>query len=55
MFKPLHSVFNLKQIVTFIAALWLQVTLIVIICCIASPQRPPDQFETPHATAANSV
>jgi hypothetical protein len=44
MFKSLRPDFNLKQLVMFIAAIWLQTTVLIILCCISSPQmaRPSD-------------
>jgi hypothetical protein len=47
MFKPLQSDFNLKRLVTFVAALWLQVSVLVIFCCISSPPMSghPDRVE----------
>ena len=38
--KPLRPDFNLERLVTFIAALWLQATLLVILCGISSPHMP---------------
>jgi hypothetical protein len=46
MFKPLQPDFNLKRLVMSIAALWLQVTVLVIFCCISSPRM---------STPANNV
>ena len=46
MFKSLHPDFNLKRLVTFIAALWLQVTVLVILCCAFSPQMRKRGFDT---------
>jgi hypothetical protein len=59
MFKPLHPEFNLKRLVAFIAALWLQVTVLVILCCASSPQMPQpsdsDKVDTLHTMAMNGA
>lgn len=57
MFKSLRSDFNLTQLVTFIAALWLQVTVLVILCCASSPQMsaPPSQVDKLHIMAVNGA
>jgi hypothetical protein len=57
MFKPLQPDFDLKRLVTFIAALWLQVTVLVILCCISSPQMssPSNNVDTLHTTAGNGA
>jgi hypothetical protein len=57
MFKPLHSEFNLKRLVIFIAALWLQVTVLVIVCCISSPRmsRPSNDIDAPRVLAVNGA
>lgn len=57
MFKPLHTDFNLNRLVTFIAALWLQVTVLVILCCISSPQtaHPSNNVDTLHNMAVNGA
>ncbi len=57
MFKSLPSDFNLKRLVTFIAALWLQVTALVIFCCISSPQmsRPSGDVDALHTMAMNEA
>ena len=57
MFKSLPSDFNLKRLVTFIAALWLQVTALVILCCISSAQmsRPSGDVDALHAIAMNAA
>ena len=55
MFKSLRPDFNLKQLVTFIAALWLQVTVLVIFCGISSPQMsaPSNKVDTFRTQALN--
>jgi len=57
MFKPLPSNFNLKRLVTFIVALWLQVTALIILCCISSPQMssPANNADTLHTMAVNGA
>lgn len=57
MFKPLHPDFNLKRLVAFIAALWLQVTALVIFCCISSPHMsaPANNVDTTHTMAVDGV
>jgi hypothetical protein len=57
MFKSLRPDFNLKRFVMFIAALWLQVTVLVILCCISSPQmpRPSNDVDALHTLAVNGV
>jgi hypothetical protein len=57
MFKSLHTDFNLKQLVTVIAALWLQITVLVILCCISSPQisRPSNDADTSQTQAVNGT
>jgi hypothetical protein len=57
MFKPLQPDFNLKRFVTFIAALWLQVTALVILCSISSPQMsgPSNNVDTLHTIAMNAA
>jgi hypothetical protein len=57
MFQPLHPEFNLKRLVAFIAALWLQVTVLVILCCASSLQmpQPSDKVDTLHPMACNGA
>ncbi len=57
MFKPLRSDFILKRLVTFIAALWLQVTLLVILCGIFSPHmsRPSKNADALRTMAVNGA
>jgi hypothetical protein len=57
MFKSLHPDFNLKRLVTFIAALWLQVTVLVILCCASSPQmpQPSNNVDTLQTMAGNGA
>lgn len=57
MFKPLHPNFNSKRLLAFIAALWLQVTVLVILCCISSPQmpQPSDKVDTLYTMVVNGA
>jgi hypothetical protein len=57
MFKPLQPDFNLKRLVTFIAALWLQVTALLVFCCISSPpiSKPFNNIDTLHTMAMNGA
>jgi hypothetical protein len=57
MFKSFHHDFNSTRLVTFIAALWLQVTVLVIFCCVSSPQiaRPSNNVDALHTMAVNGA
>jgi hypothetical protein len=55
MFKPLYPDFNLKRVVTFVAALWLQVTVLVIFCCVSSPQMSPAASYDAGSTTTTSI
>ena len=57
MFASLRPDFNLKRLVTFIVALWLQVTVLIIFCCIAFPPMSghSDKVDAFHPQAVNGA
>jgi hypothetical protein len=56
MFASLRPDFNLKQLVTFIVALWLQVTALVIFCGLSSKQMSPsNRVDAPRVQVVNGT
>jgi hypothetical protein len=57
MFKPIRHIFNLKRLVSLIAALWLLVTLLIIFRCITSPDmsKPSHSVDVSRTEAVNGA
>jgi len=55
MFNSLHPDFNSTRLVTFLAALWLQLTVLIILCCVSSPgtSKRMNRMDTLHNEALN--
>jgi hypothetical protein len=55
MFKPGQPAFSLQRLVTFIAALWLLVTMLIIFFLIASPRmsKPANRVDAPRTQAVD--